>query len=148
MNTFGNKTKPTVFLTHESHKLHKEFAVATAVYKTQPVKLNSAGAVVPLAAGDNRNLCIGISIHNAKAGENATIMMKAFATILCKVDPDASAALVAGPVQIKSYESDTTVTPAWGTNVVEAAAATDVDIFGIAIEGGVAGAYVEVIVNP
>lgn len=143
MNTFGQKTKPTVFLTHESHKLHKEFTTAAVVKRSQPCKIDATGKVVPLAAGDHRNLCIGISIHNAAAGENVTLVMKAFLTLLCQ----SPAATAAGPVQIVGYAEDTTVSPVWGVNTVETCAAADVDFFGVAIEPGTAGGYLEVIVN-
>lgn len=153
MNTYGDKTPKTVILTHESHKLHKEFMVGTAVGRSQAVKLNSTGSIVPLVAGDNRNLCIGVSIHTRPAGENATVVCKPFLTLLCR----ASAAITPGPVKISGYYTDPNFKdqanigengPAWGVNIVApgAAAGTDADFFGIAIEGGEADDLIEVIV--
>lgn len=164
MKTFGEKTRPTIFLTIESHKLHKEFEVpnGTVIRHGQPVKLNTAGQVVPLVAGDNRNLCIGVSMHNSAQNIYGTglvtILMKGFSTILCRA---ASAAVNAGPVQIVGYVSEvgpplltngkwTGATdkdePWYGINTVEQAAATDADIFGWAIEQAGAGEDVEVVI--
>lgn len=154
MNTYGDKTKPTVVLTHESHKLHKEFTAGAAIGRSQAVKLNSTGLAVPMVAGDNRNLCIGASIHFAAAsGENITVVCKPFLTLLCR----ASAAITPGPVKLAGYYTDPDMKnnagigekgPAWGVNIVApgAAAGTDADFFGIAIEGGAANDFIEVIV--
>lgn len=154
MNTYGDKTRPTVVLTHESHKLHKEFTAGAKIGRSQAVKLNATGLAVPMAAGDNRNLCIGISIHGAAAsGENVTVVCKPFLTLLCR----ATAEITPGPVKLAGYYSEPDLYnsatigqkgPAWGVNTVAPGAATgaDADFFGIAIEGGDADTFVEVIV--
>lgn len=155
MKTFGEATKKTIFLTVESHKLHKEFFVpaGTTVRYAQPVKLDADGNVVPLAAGDNRNLCIGVSIHNSPknpyGSSQVTVLMKGFSSILCR----AASAVTAGPVQITGYVSEVgpgdpeAETDTWyGRNTVEQALATDADIFGWAIEPADADGDVEVVI--
>lgn len=155
MKTYGEQTRPTIFLTIESHKLHKEFLVpqATPVRFSQPVKLTPDGEVVPLAPGDNRNLCIGVSIHNSVqnpyGSSQVTVLMKGFSTILCQASDD----VVAGPVQLSGFENvvgpndPEGKTEAWyGLNTVEQAAATDADIFGWAIEPAEEGGPVEVVI--
>lgn len=155
MRTFGENTRPTIFLTIESHKLHKEFTVpaATPVRYGQPVKLTATGEVVPLAAADNRNLCIGVSIHNSAqnpyGSSQVTVLMKGFSTILCK----ASAAVTAGLVALSGYsnevgpdEPEGKTEPWYGLNTVAQATATDANIFGWAIESADADGTVEVVI--
>jgi len=91
----GDVTK-SIFLKSESHKLSQEFVVAAAntVKKGQPVKLNTAGDLIPAAANDLNHVIIGVSIHDAAAGEVATVRMKASAIVWAR----ATAALNAGPV--------------------------------------------------
>lgn len=158
MNTYGRKTRSTVMLASEAHKFHRAFRVATGsiVRKTMPVKLDSTGKLVPLANTDNRNLCIGYSIHDASAGEVATVVMKGYALILCKAD---SSGVTAGvPVAYSSYVSESpsgtgaTALPTnpteefYGMNVVTAVAATDAKIFGQATETAAANGLLEVVV--
>lgn len=160
MLTYGRKTGSTVILSSEAHKLHKSFRVAkpesnaVPVRKSQPVKLTADGEITPIAANDNRNLVLGISIHDARPGERATIIMKGHAIILCQ----ASSTVAPGPVQYTGYASSNPAgsaatalpenpTEEWyGVNTVEVAAATDVDIFGQAIEAAANGEPVEVVV--
>lgn len=146
MNTYGGRTNPTVVVNHESHKLHLEFVAGAAIGRSQPVKLNSSGAVVPLAAGDNRNLCIGFSIHFGAVGDNVTVVCKPFLTLLCQADGE----VAPGPVQIVGYFQDPDlgndkVGPKWGVNTVATATATDVDFLGLAIEGGADEALIRVV---
>lgn len=161
LTTYGEQTQPAVFLSVEAHKLHRSFTVAAGsiVRKTQPVKLTTDGEVVPLTAGDNRNLSIGISTHDGAAGDRVTIVMKGFSTILCKAGTGATPAAVnAGPVQYEAYSSLTpagtgttalpkeSLTPLYGNVQVSNAAATDADLFGWAVEQADGGEFVEVVV--
>lgn len=157
MRTFGEQTRPTIFLTIESHKLHKEFDVpsGTPVRYGQPVKLNAQGQAVPLAAGDNKNLMIGVSMHDSQRNiygppQKITVIMRGYTTILCRAG---NAAVNAGPVQLQSYTSivgpadeDAKYEAWYGLNIVEQAAATDADILGWAIEPAAANGDVEVVI--
>lgn len=153
MNTFGDKTQPTVILTHESHKLHKEFVAGAAIGRSQAVKLNSDGEVIPLETGDNRNLCIGVSIHFGAENDLVTVVMKPFLTLLCR----ASATIVPGPVNVTGYYTNPALKqkaaigekgPGWGCNIITQGTATGADgaHFGIALEGGAANGFIEVVV--
>lgn len=74
--SLGTETKSIIIA--EFKGLHYEFEVgATAVKLGQPVKLDANAKIVPLAAGDNEKLCIGISIHTSAVGAKATVAMKA-----------------------------------------------------------------------
>lgn len=156
MRTFGEQTRPTIFLTIESHKLHKEFDVpsGTPVRYGQPVKLNAQGQAVPLVAGDNKNLMIGVSMHDSKRNiygppNKITVIMRGYTTILCRAG---NVAVNPGPVQIQSFlsihgPSDEDQNEPWyGLNIVEQAAATDADILGWAIEPAAANGDVEVVI--
>lgn len=163
-NTFGQSTRPTILLKTESHKLHEEFEVqaGSTIRYSQPVKLNTDGTVSPLEAGDNRNLCIGYSIHNSDqniyGNGRVTVALKGYTKILCQ----AAGAVNAGPVKLAAAEFNSIVGPPetngkftgasykdepwYGLNVVEAATGpTDVAIIGHAIEQAADGETVEVI---
>ena len=141
--TFGDATKPTLFLNSEAHKLHREFevAAATTIYPSQPVKLNAAGEVVPLGAADENHLCIGHSLHKNPAtyGERITVVMKGHLHVLAKAG---AAAVDAGPVKWASFD------PTAGANAgyhVYAAAATNVTTQGHAIEPGAINGFMEIV---
>lgn len=153
MNTFGKKTPPTVILTHESHKLHTEFVVGATIGRSQAVKVDEDGELVPLEAGDNRNLCIGISAHFAVAGGLATVIMKPYLTLLCR----AGGTIAPGPVKVSGYYTDPNRKqsadigedgPGWGTNIVVQGAAdgSDADFFGITVQEAAVDGFVEVYV--
>lgn len=156
MEIYGSVTPPALFITNEAHKLHRAFTVASGVQvrRTQPVKLTTTGEITPLVQGDNSNLSIGISIHDSNAGEEATVIMKGYATITAKAT---AAALNAGLVSYEGYTSVNPTTntvlpskpnePLYGNILVAAAAATDADILGWAVEAAASGAYVEVVVR-
>lgn len=141
--TFGDPTSPTTTLDCEVHKLHREFevAAATTVYPLQPVKLNAAGEVVPLGAGDAAYLCIGHSIHKNPAtyGERVTVLMKGHLHVLGKAG---AAAVDAGPVKWASFD------PTTGANAgyhVYAAAADAATTQGWAIEAGGINGFMEIV---
>lgn len=100
LNTLGSITKTTI-LKSEAHKLHHEFLVATGseVFFGQPVKLNTAGEVVPIGAADNEDVCIGYAIMEAEADTRVTISLRGYAIIF----GESVAALDAGPVKWASH---------------------------------------------
>jgi len=108
MNILGTETKSVFLKQIQAHKLHQEFIVAPAqtVRVGQPVKLNATGEITAVAANDNASVIIGISVHNAAAGETATIGMKAVAIVWAR---SAAAITTARPVKFS------------GVNGVEAA---------------------------
>lgn len=81
MTTIGDKTR-TIFLNHESHKLHLEFVAAAAIKKGQPVKLTSAGKVTPMLLADAGAIDeIGYATMNANTDDNVTVMVRGMAVI-------------------------------------------------------------------
>lgn len=98
----------TVILKHESHKLHHEFVVAASnsVKVGMPVKLNTAGAVVPLGAADEEHLCIGHALQDADATEYVTVVMKGYTIIFAET----TGALDCGPVKYASFGAETVTT--------------------------------------
>lgn len=100
-------TTYTVFLYGvESHKLHMEFEVntAVAVHKGQPVKLaGSEEKITPLLASDKPHIsCIGYSIHDGEAGDLVTVAMRSFVVII----GEAEDALNPGPVEFVGYDTE------------------------------------------
>lgn len=104
MNVLGAQTRSIFLKEVQSHKLHQEFIVADAntVKVGQPVKLNAAGEIVPAATGEFFRNIIGFSVHNAAAGETATVGMKAFGLVWARANADAQ---VAGPVAYKGLSA-------------------------------------------
>jgi len=104
MNVLGTQTNSVFLKEVQSHKLHQEFivAVGATVKVGQAVKLDNAGDIVPAATGEVRRNIIGFSIHNATAGETATIGMKAFGLIWARANADSQNA---GPVAFKGQSA-------------------------------------------
>lgn len=105
--TLGTETL-NLFEQSEMQKLHVEFEVAAAnsVARGQLVKLDAAGKIVPAAAADPRYAHIGISIHDAAAGELATIMCAGFLVIW----GEAQGVLATGPVEQGAFNGTTGLT--------------------------------------
>ena len=102
LTQFGEPTKRTLILKHESHKLHHEFEVAADLRRGQPAVLNEDGTISPAAAGAAANTVVGYSVHNAAAGELATLVMKPFLIVFAQVNQ----ATVAGPVAYGGQSND------------------------------------------
>jgi len=110
LTAMGGQTK-TIFLNEaESHKLHLAFTVAAGqtVKRGQPVILNADGDILPPGTLDGtlNPQIIGYSVHNAAAGEEATIAMRGY----CVVFAVAAAAQNAGLVSYNGLGTDTDYT--------------------------------------
>lgn len=92
------ETPKTIWLKGpEMHKLHHEFEVAAgqAIAVGQPVILNADGTIQVAGVAAKTNTVIGYSVHQADAGEMATVALKAYAVVWASP----KAALDAGPVK-------------------------------------------------
>jgi len=97
-NSISSTDKEVIFKS-ESHKLHNAATVLTgaSIKRGQPVKLDGAtGELTPLLPADNVRLMVGISNHNAAAGDVCTYMAKGY----CVVFGTAEGAITAGPVHL------------------------------------------------
>lgn len=103
MNTFGDETKQDI-IKSESHKLHHEFEAGANLTKRQMVKLNSAGAIVALAADDDEDEHIGVVLHTVTTGKRATVAVRGYMIIPIEIAADST---VAGPVQMKGHNGTT-----------------------------------------
>lgn len=117
--TLGANTK-TVFLHTENHKTTVQFPAGSAtMYAGQPVKLDAAtGNILPMGAADLEHLCIGFVYNPPKAvGDLVTVWTRGYAIILVMND----AAIQAGPVKFKAYDTTTAIAGNTGFNVFVAA---------------------------
>ena len=157
---FGRVTNHVIHKS-ESHKLTQSFFVphddADDVHVGMPVKLSPADdfTVQPLALGDNRNLAIGIALHDtdiagAAAGSTpsnsvlttygdlkVTVAMKAYAIIIgtaIAFDTPNGGAIVPGPVKYLGYDTGTDRFPQAGVNQFMNCAADDAAMIGWALE--------------
>lgn len=96
--TIGDTSK-TLFLKQESHKLFEEFEVASAttIKKGMPVKVDTAGKLVPAVKAAGAQEAIGIAMQNGSAGTLVTVMMRAFSITYCEAG---TASMNAGPVSL------------------------------------------------
>lgn len=106
MNTLGNETKSRFYIDPEAHKLSYSFVVEAAqeVHKGDPVVLTATGTVQAAAAAAPAYTIIGHSIHDGEAGEDVTIVMKAYTVVYAEAAADA---LVPGPVQLGAWNATT-----------------------------------------
>lgn len=104
MNTLGTETKHKFFLDPEAHKLSISFVVATGqkVYKGDPVILATDGKVQAAGAAAPAYTVIGHSIHDGDAGEDVTIVMKAYTVVWGEA---AAAGQNAGAVETGAYNT-------------------------------------------
>jgi hypothetical protein len=130
---FGTDTR-TIILKSESHKLFEEFEVAAAqtVAKGQPVVISGNELVSPAGIAATTQQIIGISMHDAIAGELITVMVKGWAITFVECE---TALLVAGPVKLGGVA---TFNPLTGYVMIDDAAVSHLNQIGWAIEGGVA----------
>lgn len=148
--SFGKKTHHVLHKA-ESHKLHESFSVLSGgdVRVGMPVKLVTTEdfTVAPLAAADNKNLCIGVAIHDtafAEAAANSvkntydsnkvTVMMKAFTTVMGATAAAAAEPIVPGPVKFLGFVAGTSDFPQKGVNTFVNCLPTDVLMIGWALE--------------
>lgn len=102
-STLGSETKTIIVAGVEAHKLHQEFTAAGTIKKGQPVKIDpTTGSVVAMASGNNENLCIGISIHNATSGQKVTVAVRGYVVTLGEATASSQNA---GPVKCGTYDS-------------------------------------------
>lgn len=107
MPTFvGDQTKQALFLNVESHKLHLAFTAGNGtIRKGDQVKIQADGSVIPLAAGDNASLSLGVVIKSgtgknpAPAGEEVTVAVKGYAVLTAEAG---AASVPAGPVKFSA----------------------------------------------
>lgn len=80
----GTDKARTIFLKHESHKLHQEFEASDAIEYGQPVKLHTDGTVRAYTAADNgTESIIGYSLHKAVTGQMVTISARGYLVLYC-----------------------------------------------------------------
>lgn len=104
--TLGGTTKLVFEHDPEAHKLHVEFQVASgqSVRIGDPVILNTNGTIQGAGTAAAKYTILGVSIHDAAAGELATVAVRGY----CQVWAEAAAAsLNAGPVQLGAWNATT-----------------------------------------
>lgn len=74
----GTDKARTIFLKHESHKLHQEFEASDDIEVGQPVKLHTDGTIRAYTAADNGTTpIVGYALHKAVSGQLVTVVAKA-----------------------------------------------------------------------
>jgi hypothetical protein len=98
--TLGSVTRLVFVEEPEPGKIHLEFEAAAALKKGQQVKLNAAGKIVALGAGEFRHQCLGVLIQDVADTERATVAVRGYCVVIAR----AGAAIATGPVEIAAYD--------------------------------------------
>ena len=99
-------TARTTWLTREARRTNLEFLTAATLKAGQPVKLNTAGAIVAWAQADGPQKLIGYCLYNSTSGDLATIMTRGMGVIFAIAT---SGGVVTGLGGYLSYDSSTAV---------------------------------------
>lgn len=105
-STLGSTTTSRFEHAPEAHKLHLDFEVAAGqtVHKADPVIFATNGKVQAAADDQAPHTIIGVSIHEATAGQRATIAMRGYTVVNAEAQ---AASLNAGPVEVGPWNATT-----------------------------------------